>query len=261
MSHFPNLLISSFLSTLLLLVTITNANVIDIFNNCPYTVWAASTPIGGGRRLDPYQTWTIYPPAGTSMARIWGRTNCNFDASGRGWCQTGDCGGVLNCNGWGVPPNTLAEYALNQFSNLDFYDISLVDGFNIPMIFTPTNNVGSGNCQSLTCAADINTQCPNELRAPGGCNNPCTVFKTNEFCCTQGYGTCGPTYFSRFFKDRCPTSYSYPQDDPSSTFTCPSGTNYRVVFCPYGATHPTISNNHNSTKVNLEMVTEKINSE
>ncbi|CAL1401123.1 unnamed protein product [Linum trigynum] len=256
MSYFPSLLISSFL----LWATISNANVIDIFNNCPYTVWAASTPIGGGRRLDPYQTWTIYPPAGTSMARIWGRTNCNFDASGRGWCQTGDCGGVLNCNGWGVPPNTLAEYALNQFSNLDFYDISLVDGFNIPMIFTPTNNVGSGNCQSLTCAADINTQCPNELRAPGGCNNPCTVYKTNEFCCTQGYGTCGPTYFSRFFKDRCPTSYSYPQDDPSSTFTCPGGTNYRVVFCPYGATHPTINNN-STTNVNLEMVTEKINSE
>ncbi|CAI0476371.1 unnamed protein product [Linum tenue] len=250
MSYFPCLLISSFL----LWATISDANVIDIFNNCPYTVWAASTPIGGGRRLDPYQTWTIYPPAGTSMARIWGRTNCNFDASGRGWCQTGDCGGVLNCNGWGVPPNTLAEYALNQFSNLDFYDISLVDGFNIP--------VGSGNCQSLTCAADINTQCPNELRAPGGCNNPCTVYKTNEFCCTQGYGTCGPTYFSRFFKDRCPTSYSYPQDDPSSTFTCPGGTNYRVVFCPYGATHPTINNNNNSTtNVNLEMVTKKINSE
>ncbi|PPR88067.1 hypothetical protein GOBAR_AA32623 [Gossypium barbadense] len=74
---------------------------------------------------------------------------------------------------------------------------------------------------------DINGQCPNELRAPGGCNNPCAVFKTNEYCCTQGY--------SRFFKDRCGDSYSYPQDDPSSTFTCPAGSNYRVVFCPRGS--------------------------
>nr|AAB24023.1 AP24=osmotin homolog {N-terminal} [tomato, Peptide Partial, 27 aa] [Solanum lycopersicum] len=24
----------------------------EVRNNCPYTVWAASTPIGGGRRLD-----------------------------------------------------------------------------------------------------------------------------------------------------------------------------------------------------------------
>ncbi|CAN1184270.1 Osmotin-like protein OSML13 [Linum perenne] len=222
MTYFPNLLIS-----LLLWVSITNAAVIDIFNNCPYTVWAASTPIGGGRRLDHGQTWTINPPVGTSMARIWGRRNCNFDGSGRGWCETGDCGGVLNCQGWGVPPNTLAEYALNQFSNLDFYDISLVDGFNIPMIFTPTSNVGSGNCQSLTCTADINTQCPG---------------------------------FSRFFKDRCPTSYSYPQDDPSSTFTCPAGTNYRVVFCPYGATHID-ENNNNKKNVTLAMVTEKISYE
>ncbi|CAH8272995.1 unnamed protein product [Arabidopsis lyrata] len=67
------------------------------------------------------------------MARIWGRTNCNFDSSGRGRCETGDCNGGLQCTGWGQPPNTLAEYALNQYNNLDFYDISLVDGFNIPM--------------------------------------------------------------------------------------------------------------------------------
>lgn len=172
-------------------------------------------------------------PAGTAMARIWGRTNCNFDASGRGHCQTGDCGGLLQCKGWGVPPNTLAEYALNQFGNMDFYDISLVDGFNIPMVFGPTN----GGCHNIRCTADINGQCPNELRAPGGCNNPCTVFKTNEYCCTQGYGTCGPTRYSRFFKDRCRDSYSYPQDDPSSTFTCPAGSNYRVVFCPRGSPH------------------------
>ncbi|MCD7459567.1 hypothetical protein HAX54_041335 [Datura stramonium] len=39
---------------------------------------------------------------------------------------------------WGRPPNTLAEYALNQFSNLDFWDISVIDGFNIPMSFGPT---------------------------------------------------------------------------------------------------------------------------
>ncbi|KAI8546367.1 hypothetical protein RHMOL_Rhmol07G0111600 [Rhododendron molle] len=78
----------------------------------------------------------------------------------------------------------------------------------------------SGGCCGITCIADINGQCPNELRAPGGCNNPCTVF-TN----------CGPTNYPRFFKDRCPEAYSYNKDDQTSTFTCPSGTNYTVVFC------------------------------
>ncbi|XP_019420602.1 PREDICTED: osmotin-like protein OSM34 [Lupinus angustifolius] len=184
-------------------------------------------------RLERGQTWNLWVNAGTAMARIWGRTGCNFDGSGRGRCQTGDCTGGLNCQGWGVPPNTLAEFALNQYANQDFYDISLVDGFNIPMDFYPIN----GGCHKLSCTADINGQCPNELRAPGGCNNPCTVYKTNEYCCTNGQGSCGPTYFSRFFKDRCRDSYSYPQDDPTSTFTCPAGSNYKVVFCPLGQSH------------------------
>ncbi|RDX88010.1 Osmotin-like protein OSM34, partial [Mucuna pruriens] len=203
-----------------------------IVNNCPYTVWAAASP-GGGRRLDRGQTWNLWVNPGTAMARIWGRTGCNFDGSGHGRCQTGDCTGGLNCQGWGVPPNTLAEFALNQYANQDFYDISLVDGFNIPMDFYPLN----GGCHKLSCTADINGQCPGPLRAPGGCNNPCTVFKTNEYCCTNGQGSCGPTNYSRFFKDRCHDSYSYPQDDPTSTFTCSSGSNYRVVFCPLGYPH------------------------
>ncbi|CAA0842239.1 Osmotin-like protein OSM34 [Striga hermonthica] len=147
-------------------------------NNCPFTVWAASVPVGGGLRLDRGQTWTINVPASTTGARIWARTGCSFDESGRGQCQTGDCNGQLQCQGYGVPPNTLAEYALNQFNNLDFYDISLVDGFNVPMEFGPDNSEGCS--RDIECTSDINGQCPNDLRAPGGCNNPCTVYKTDH---------------------------------------------------------------------------------
>ncbi|KAG6740794.1 hypothetical protein POTOM_056263 [Populus tomentosa] len=205
--------------------TLSNAATFEIRNQCPYTVWAAAVP-GGGRRLDRGQSWTITANAGTTQARIWGRTKCNFDGAGRGTCETGDCNGLLQCQAFGKPPNTLAEYALNQFNNLDFFDISLVDGFNVPMDFSPV----SGNCRGIRCAADINGQCPNQLRASGGCNNPCTVFKTDQYCCNSG--NCGPTEYSRFFKQRCPDAYSYPKDDQTSTFTCPGGTNYRVVFCP-----------------------------
>ena len=73
-------------------------------------------------------------------------------------------------------------------------------------------------------------QCPSQLRAQGGCNNPCTVFKTDQYCCNSG--SCGPTDYSRYFKTRCPDAYSYPKDDQTSTFTCPGGTNYEVIFCP-----------------------------
>ncbi|KAB1215287.1 Thaumatin-like protein [Morella rubra] len=198
----------------------------DVTNNCPFTVWAGAVP-GGGMQLAPGGTWSLDVAAGTTGGRIWPRTGCNFDGSGRGSCQTGDCGGLLQCQAYGVPPNTLAEYGLNKFNNLDFFDISLVDGFNVPMEFSPTSN---GCTRGIRCTADINEQCPNELKAPGGCNNPCTVFKTDQYCCNSG--SCGPTDYSKFFKDRCPDAYSYPKDDATSTFTCPGGTNYKVVFCP-----------------------------
>ncbi|RRT41938.1 hypothetical protein GW17_00005756 [Ensete ventricosum] len=216
----------SFLLLLLLplVFVVSHAATIDIVNQCSYTVWAAAVP-GGGTQLDPSQTWSINVNPGTTGGRVWARTGCSFNGNS-GSCQTGDCGGLLECQGYGTPPNTLAEFALNQFQNLDFFDISLVDGFNVPMDFSPT----SGDCRGIRCSADINGQCPAELTAPGGCNNPCTVFKTDEYCCTSG--SCGPTNYSMFFKNNCPDAYSYPKDDATSTFTCPGGTNYRVVFCP-----------------------------
>ncbi|KAF5460710.1 hypothetical protein F2P56_020560 [Juglans regia] len=233
-----------------------------ITNNCSYTVWAAAIP-GGGMELDPRGgTWILNVSSGTRGGRIWARTGCldlneatatrrklkpaaysisqesgpshvgilastMCSNGGRGNCQTGDCGGLLHCQASGAPPNTLAEYALNQMNNLDFFDISLVDGFNVPMEFSPTSN---GCTRGIRCTADINGQCPNELSAPGGCNNPCTVFKTDQYCCNSG--SCKPTNYSRFFKERCPDAYSYPKDDQTSTFTCNGGTNYKVTFCP-----------------------------
>lgn len=103
----------------------THAATFDIVNQCNYTVWAAASP-GGGRRLDRSQLWSINITRGTTLARIWGRTNCTFNTNCRGQCEMGDCNGQLECQGFGRSPNTLAEFALNQPSNVDFYDISIV---------------------------------------------------------------------------------------------------------------------------------------
>ncbi|KAJ4716152.1 Thaumatin [Melia azedarach] len=225
MSSFKGLSIFSILFVTLYF-TFANAATFDIRNNCPYTVWAAAVP-GGGKRLNRGETWTISAKPGTKEARIWARTNCQFDASGKGKCRTGDCNGVLQCTAYGVPPNTLAEYSLDQYQHQDFIDISNIEGFNVPMEFS----AASGKCNRvIKCTADIVGQCPKELKVPGGCNGPCPTFKTDQHCCNSG--NCGPTNFSKFFKDRCPDAYSYPKDDPTSLFTCPTGTNYRVVFCP-----------------------------
>nr|XP_027123524.1 thaumatin-like protein [Coffea arabica] len=220
-----NYTLSLLVSCFILYLTFTNAANFNIINQCTYTVWAAASP-GGGRRLDQGQTWSLDVAPGPTNARIWGRTNCNFDANGQGQCQTGDCNGRLECQGYGKPPNTLAEFALNQPNNLDYFDISLLYGFNIPLEFSSVTP-----CYDIRCSAPIVDQCPTQLRTPGGCNNPCTVFNTTEYCCTSGT-SCGPTFFSTFCKGRCPDAYCDHRDDPTSFFTCPSGTNYRVVFCP-----------------------------
>ncbi|KAI3909647.1 hypothetical protein MKW98_014064 [Papaver atlanticum] len=189
--------------SLLSFTAITQTATFTIVNRCNYPVWAVVVP-GGGRRLEMNHAWKINVAVGTTGASIWGRTNCKFDGSGRGNVKHGDCNGLLLCNSYGQlqntcygqPPNTLVEYALNQWNNLNFFDIFLIDGFNVPMDFSPT-----GSFRGIICSANINGKCSNELRVPGGCNNPYTTFRTDQYCCNSG--NCGPTYFSRFFKDRC----------------------------------------------------------
>ncbi|KAJ0431771.1 putative Thaumatin family [Helianthus annuus] len=50
--------LSTFLLFALLLLHSTSAAVFNIRNNCRYTVWAGAVP-GGGRRLNPGQTWAL----------------------------------------------------------------------------------------------------------------------------------------------------------------------------------------------------------
>lgn len=220
---------------LLCLQGVRGAATFEIRNDCPFTVWAAGTPVGGGKRLERGESWIVNVPSGTTLGRFWGRTGCSFDGSGRGKCNTGDCGGVVSCKEWGQVPATLAEYALNQWNNLDFYDISLVDGFNLRMAMLPSNS----QCKKIGCNSDINAKCPNELRVTDGCKSACAAFGKPEYCCVGAFlDKCPPTGYSRFFKNECPDAYSYARDDATSTFTCPSDTTaYKVIFCGTGAPH------------------------
>ena len=230
MKPFKNLSISFFyffVSTLIFISLLAYAARFDIKNNCNVTIWAAAVP-GGGRQINPGGTWSLEVTPPRTGGGIWARTKCSFNGSGVGKCLTGDCGGLFQCQGYGATPCTIAEFALSQFQKLDFYDISLVDGFNVPMIFNPT----SLECTGIDCTGDLNGNCPTELKAPGGCYNPCAVFKTEEYCCTGG--KCKATNYSMFLKGGCPGAYSFPLDDSMSSYTCPGGSNYNVVFCPLG---------------------------
>ncbi|KAK8980429.1 hypothetical protein V6N11_028990 [Hibiscus sabdariffa] len=140
----------------------------------------------------------------------------------------------MGCNGKGAsPPVTLAEFTIGSGTQ-DFYDVSLVDGYNLPMMVEPSG--GSGTCLSTGCANDLNPQCPNELRVGSGeaCKSACGAFGKPEYCCSGAYATpdtCKPSVYSEMFKAACPKSYSYAYDDATSTCTC-TGADYTITFCP-----------------------------
>ena len=58
----------------------------------------------------------------------------------------------------GVPPVSLAEWTLGLNGQPDFYDVSLVDGSNLPM--TVTSNKG---CPTASCPVDLNPACEPSL--------------------------------------------------------------------------------------------------
>ncbi|KAK9034847.1 hypothetical protein V6N11_076904 [Hibiscus sabdariffa] len=210
-------------------------------NKCDYTVWPGILANPGSSKLESTGfelmkggSRSFQAPTGWA-GRFWGRTGCSFDDSGLGSCTTGDCGsGEVECNGAGaIPPATLAEFTLGSGSQ-DFYDVSLVDGYNLPMIVE--GNGGSGECATTGCVTDLNKRCPSELKIDGGdaCKSACDAFGKPEYCCSGTYNSpaaCKPSMYSLVFKSACPKSYSYAFDDATSTFTC-TAADYTITFCP-----------------------------
>nr|XP_016468246.1 PREDICTED: pathogenesis-related protein 5-like isoform X1 [Nicotiana tabacum] len=215
----------------------------NLINRCDYNVWPGILANAGSQKLDstgfmlaPGDSRVFQAPQEWS-GRIWGRTGCNFDGNtGQGNCATGDCGSnQIECNGAGaIPPATLAEFTIFSGTKQDFYDVSLVDGYNLPMAVQAVG--GSGACDTTGCVKDLNRMCPNELRVGDGqaCKSACEAFGNPEYCCSGAYAspsTCKPSSYSAMFKNACPKSYSYAYDDPTSTFTC-TGADYTITFCP-----------------------------
>ncbi|KAK6237327.1 hypothetical protein QUC31_002796 [Theobroma cacao] len=234
----------------LLLFSGAHSSTFTVVNKCSYTVWpgvlsgAGTPPISPtGFILQPGESTSISIPTSWS-GRLWGRTFCTEDSSGKFSCLTGDCGSsALECSGGGgIPPATLAEFTLNGAGGLDFYDVSLVDGYNLPMMVSPQGGTG-GNCTSAGCAAYLNGDCPLELKVVDGtegvaCKSACDALGDPKYCCSGAYATpntCKPSSYSEFFKTACPTAYSYAYDDGTSTFTC-AGADYVITFCPTPST-------------------------
>ncbi|KAL9393920.1 hypothetical protein Peur_013205 [Populus x canadensis] len=249
----PQPYISLFFFGFLLIVSGGYSSTFTIINKCNYQVWPGMLSNAGTPQL-PTTGFVLQPGESNSISfpeswsgRLWGRTLCTQDSTaGKFSCLTGDCGSsTLECSGGGAaPPATLAEFTLNGADGLDFYDVSLVDGYNLPMLITPQSGTG-GNCTATGCVVDLNNACPNELKVIDSgngenlaCRSACDAFGDPEYCCSGAYATpdaCKPSSYSQFFKNACPRAYSYAYDDGTSTFTC-AGADYVITFCPAPAT-------------------------
>ncbi|KAG7024146.1 hypothetical protein SDJN02_12959, partial [Cucurbita argyrosperma subsp. argyrosperma] len=184
----------------------------SIVNKCEYTVWPGILSNAGvpplpatGFVLAAGDSKTISAP-GSWGGRFWGRTHCSQDSNGKFSCLTGDCGSdKVECGGNGAkPPATLAEFTLDGAGGLDFFDVSLVDGYNIPMLVVPQGGTGE-KCVSTGCVVDLNGACPQELKVfsvDGGenvaCKSACEAFNEPQYCCsgdqksTEGHNTSTP---------------------------------------------------------------------
>ena len=225
------------------------AHRVTFVNRVTQTIWVAAAqnpahPLARtGWTLKPGRSLTISVPAHWN-GRFWGRTGCVF-RDGRGHCQSGDCGGRYQCTGNGAIPATLAEYDMNAWDGLDFYDVSMVDGSNLPMFInvthgTAANRVSRKGCVPAGCTTPEN--CPSVLRVKAagsvvGCESACARFGTDQYCCRAQWApraACNPAEwpvdYAAVFKRAEPYAYSYVDDDATSVFTCKGTCDYRITF-------------------------------
>jgi hypothetical protein len=222
---------------------------VTFVNKVSQTIWVAAAQNSG----HPMATAGWVLPAGQRLTitvpdkwngRFWGRTGCVFH-HGLGHCQTGDCNGRFQCTGNGAIPATLAEYDLNAWDGLDFYDVSMVDGSNLPMYINitagrTTDKISRTGCVPAGCTKPVT--CPNALQVKAGgvavgCESACARLGTDQYCCRGAWASrsqCNPARwpvdYAAVFKKAEPYAYSYVDDDATSVFTCKGRCNYQITF-------------------------------
>ncbi|GFP80742.1 osmotin-like protein, partial [Phtheirospermum japonicum] len=115
----------------------------------PFSPTSATHPSRGGFPLHTLTHHSLLWALSHWSGRIWARTGCSHSNS-RFSCTTGECGGRLKC----AALATLAQFSLQHSgADLSSYDVSLVDGYNVPMIVTP--HEGKGRCPVVGCRATL----------------------------------------------------------------------------------------------------------
>jgi hypothetical protein len=210
-----------------------------INNMCTYDIWTFGLP--NGTTKIAAGALQVFGWSNKFSGRVWPRSGCTGTGNNPKCAQTGN--------------DTLAEFTLNAGMKDDWYDISLVDGFTIPLTILQLDGkwtpdpayvpggklLGSGSCGSPVCAVDLLKNCPAAQQKKDAMGN--VVECVNGMSTNGGKG---PTPVTSYMKMGCPTSYTFPFDDPQSLFTCPSveqnagvgARDYEIVYCPPQSTTP-----------------------
>ncbi|CAL4991054.1 unnamed protein product [Urochloa decumbens] len=186
---------------------------LTLHNLCPYPAWplvtantgfpAIADPDGAATRLDAGGAGlaTLAFPVGAWSGRVVARTGCTA------------VGGPLQCETGDAPPATVAQVSVGGPGGLAAYSVSLVDGFNVPMVVSPHGFAAGKLCPVLGCAVDLAAECPAGARVPGG-------------GCGAGSTEAG------LFKAMCPETRTTVTDVEATPQDCIAPGELKVVFCP-----------------------------
>jgi hypothetical protein len=227
-------------------------------------------PDGGGFKLNAFvtgqreDTHIVTVEKGWNVA-FWGRTGCSDDDADLK-CETGsavsnkDYTDKLRAGGVGSNyPATKGEIFFDGAGDQHFYDISIVDGYNVPIQIEPVSGTFSStgrkdsayDCKAAGGSADLNAhvlaEAPllayNRSDKVVGVYSACKYSVVHDgsenaaYCCNTPYGPkrdknknngifCDPTTWpdnvnsAKLFKSYYALAYSYAYDDEASTFTC-----------------------------------------
>ncbi len=180
----------------------TNCSLVTCAKNPCNSTGAIDLPYNGGFEVKPGVPFDMVVPADTTYGGnlgIWGRSGCTRSTFNGNHvkgkeiltCDTGNCPvtieggfdpqGVVQCGGKGgdFPATKVEIFFANaaETKSNDFYDISLVDGYNLPVSIRLASGFSNKSCESSDkawCAGkwctesgagqkDLNTLLPDEL--------------------------------------------------------------------------------------------------
>jgi hypothetical protein len=125
----------------------------------------------------------------------------------------------------GAEHHTLAEFTFNtDFNDFDWYNISHVDAFNLPLQILPLLRP---KCKELTCAEDLVPDCPSAGRFEDS---------NGDLVACVSPDRDDPMSPVALYFESCDDAYAWSGDDqqgedPSPMRAC-AGEDWRISFCP-----------------------------